>query len=524
MSFSLLRMGSKESLNRHKQHNLQPSAHNTKVLTDSIDAKEARKKAMEIEKKVEEIYSIFNQREYRNRSPHNSETVKKNIRKALQEKRDLDLIVIWGGQKTTEAGVADKEDEIAMDRLCSLRDQATAALDVGMKVNLTILFCGDIHQLFASGVELSVSDKYADSLEKMADARGIGVARLKKYYDKWYRDICTSYGSERPKILRYIDYLLGDSPTVADVLMEVHRRELMSSCKEEIADILVRYNPEAVKKVFAATLKHSKLVDRGVNPLVTTAIYMEVEREFMSRIWREHVDAIFVSFSNPSVQRPLLGDAPTLFLYATAHGDGHCPWYPKTSGTQETQYSKNADIAGVGGMDALMQACYNNFDRSKSVYEIFEKGRTIKRITGVLKRVAFKLIVVPALVLSVLMPFRSEGQKEWVRKVSQYPNLAGYMTPIRHSYWQSPQSLREQCAYYLLQYGESFNKEQKEEVKSLFGIDEAEKGVANCLKYLEGLTPEERYRMSDRLRGTHSSPMGYALAEYERLHGKITMP
>ncbi|MFH1071807.1 MAG: hypothetical protein V1743_00060, partial [Nanoarchaeota archaeon] len=217
---------------------------------------------------------------------------------------------LWGGSKESEKGIADSMDVVALDRLVALRDELQPvfhgtemkgqAKDTAFFFNLSILFC-DVHHYIANGKRYDAICSYNNSLEKLVKERNMGWQYLKYYQWPNFR-----IGKNDNDFLNHIGYL--------DARLKA--RELLSS------------NPGFASAVMDAAKKHSLWAKQGYALEHIVKLYVQIEIEFLQSI-APNKGVVFISFSDPTIQRPIAeaADVPMLYFHSLGKTRHECPWY-----------------------------------------------------------------------------------------------------------------------------------------------------------------------------------------------------
>ncbi|MEM4366977.1 MAG: hypothetical protein QW035_02500 [Candidatus Anstonellales archaeon] len=350
-----------------------------------LNKKEGKEAELLLDKEASDVATkvvrVMMKQSFRRDRPAFPEELEKRVKDAIKEGKDIELVVLWGGPKKTEQGVADETDKAALNHLLELKQEVDKELSsTKSSLKLTMLFCGDIHQLLASGLWLSKTKKYFKSLKSMAEGIGFRVKRLKDFYVKWYWQ-----KSKKEELM-----IIKPTPTPKELLRVVNEDEwILYGNKEKLKEYLGNYKEAVVEKVKAASEKHSLLLKDGVMPEIPVALYIEVEKDFLNILNKEEYrHAIFGSYGNPEVHKEIIKDisAPMLFLWPIKRGRSDPPWYPAESNPTEEPH------------------------KPKTIEQRFSKGSLVNKLVNAINTLLVSAVVVlSATTLSIpakLIPYQ----------------------------------------------------------------------------------------------------------------------
>ena len=248
-------------------------------------------------------------------SPTNLEAITEIIYGHVWKNETIPLTILWGGSKGPRHKVADSADKETLIHIKRIEK------NLAPLVKFSILFCNS-HHFVCNDISWGATERYKQSLQRLQ-------TETKKY----------RIGGT---IETLSECLKGD-----EIYLEGNLDSLLM-CIEKTARTkakILLQDEEYAKKCMTATMKHSgwyKKFKHLKHPpqqfeKYLAQLYIQTEIDFLYRtgypyveeMKQRHLSKIFVSFSNPEIQKPIAeaADVPMLFFWPREGRHGEVPWY-----------------------------------------------------------------------------------------------------------------------------------------------------------------------------------------------------
>ena len=295
------------------------------------------------EREADRAFSYITSNNCSRDEPTNPARIKANLRVSPGPT----FVGLWGGSKETKEGIADSADAAVLDYLYHSLIMAKRflfhSMDGGKPMYLLnsqeykvyLLFC-DTHHIVANGIEPKRTEQYFESLETLLEKTD------ERYRNKWKRNrrvpVIPGWASGDSSI--YLNLV-----RLSDILQDLTGLEdddfayANQISREKTEEIMA--NKEFVDLLADKARRHSLRVrEKDADPVKIAKLYAQLEIFFLRKVnsyksnrfnKADFTNAVFFSYSEPRIQRPIAeaADVPMLYFHSTGKGHHECPWYIK---------------------------------------------------------------------------------------------------------------------------------------------------------------------------------------------------
>ncbi len=273
----------------------------------------------ELAAKVDAAYSALTGRDVRrghNPKSENVAEIKRRLARSIRSGKPVHLVAFWGGSKESMRGLADEADERALDVMKGHVDSLQAQ---GIKAKATLFFT-DVHATHLNGQTPMQVDKYYQGIKKLADERGVSVAKASETlpYGRLHREM-GSWKSQRTFIGAELKGAAKPDVGVGRSFLSRAQGMYHTLISDEDGGERVR------KQLFNQAQRHSTKA-RSVEATEKVVQRYIAHRLFEAeRLPEKFPDAVFMTYSHPSSHS--LQPGPSLFMYSMRKGTSECPWF-----------------------------------------------------------------------------------------------------------------------------------------------------------------------------------------------------
>lgn len=269
--------------------------------------------------KVEKAYKALTGRDVRrgyNPKEENVDEIKRRLARSIQSGEPVHLVAFWGGSKESMRGLADEADEQSLDVMKGHVDKLQAQ---GIKAKATLFFT-DVHATHLNGQTSMRVDKYYQGIKKLADERGLSVAKASETlpYGRLHREM-GSWNSQRTFIGAELN---GTSKPDVGV-----GRSFLGRAQDTYHALISDENggERMRKQLFCQARRHSTRAGSVESTEKVVQRYIAHRLFEAEKLPEKFPDAVFMTYSHPSSHS--LQPGPSLFMYSMRKGTSECPWF-----------------------------------------------------------------------------------------------------------------------------------------------------------------------------------------------------
>lgn len=255
---------------------------------------------------TEKIYKIFTAKKIRKSWPFNPGEIKRLISRSLEHGQEIVLVTNWLGVKTTQKGMADEADEVALIFLRENIIKEISKLGIGIRVK--ILFT-DINASYLEGYTSENIDLYWSTLKPVANRVDNNFELIRVNSELW-RNLFKLDGQDDLTLDEIVNKI-GDT----DILEEVKTRAQKVIKSPIFIDFVNMANKHSL------FVKNSKMTAEEV---AKRYIYFRI---FARRRYKKMFpNEIYFSYAEPRFNEVIISQ-PSIYLYSLHRGFSDCPWF-----------------------------------------------------------------------------------------------------------------------------------------------------------------------------------------------------